>query len=189
MSSDYLCDAANSCLLIIDIQEKLTAAMPQKVTRRIISNTGILLQAAGRLEVPVITTAQYPQGLGAIEQAVLDKTPAATRHFEKTRFSCLGVAGFSDSLTRLGKKQIILMGIEAHICILQSAFELSAAGYHVFTVIDGIASRKAADYESAITRMDRAGIHIVNTESVLFEWLADAAHPDFKALSKLILQA
>ena len=189
MSSDYLCDAANSCLLIIDIQEKLTAAMPQKVTRRIISNTGILLQAAGRLEVPVITTAQYPQGLGAIEQAVLDKLPDATRHFEKTRFSCLGVTGFSDSLARLGKKQIILMGIEAHICILQSAFDLGAAGYEVFAVIDGIASRKAADYESAIMRMDRAGIHIVNTESVLFEWLADAAHPDFKALSKLILQA
>ena len=187
MSADYLCDAANGCLIIIDIQEKLTMAMPPKVTKRVIGNTGILLKAAARLNVPVITTAQYPQGLGAIEQAVLDNLPAATRHFEKTRFSCLGIADFSDSLARLDKKQIILMGIEAHICVLQSAFDLSAAGYEVFAVIDGIASRKVADYESAIMRMDRAGIHIVNTESVLFEWLGDAAHPDFKLLSKLIL--
>lgn len=187
MSADYLCDAANGCLIIIDIQEKLMAAMPPKVTKRVISNTGILLKAAGRLNVPVIATAQYPQGLGTIEQAVLDNLPASTRHFEKTRFSCLGVADFSDSLARFGKKQILLMGIEAHICILQSALDLNAAGYEVFAVIDGIASRKVADYESAIMRMDRAGIHIVNTESVLFEWLGDAAHPDFKILSKLIL--
>ncbi len=187
MSSDYLCDAGNSCLLIIDIQEKLTAAMPQKVTKRVISNTGILSKAAGQLDVPVIATAQYPKGLGAIETAVSDRLPDSTEHFEKTRFSCLGAEGFKDHLAGLGKKQIILMGIEAHICILQSAFDLIAAGYEVFAVIDGIASRKAADYESAITRMDRAGINIVNTESVLFEWLTDAAHPDFKLLSKLIL--
>ena len=146
MSSKHLTDVNNSCFIIIDIQEKLTPAMPIKVTNRIFSNASILLEAAAELDVPVITTAQYPKGLGPIEQAILNKLPESSRHFDKTSFSCLAADGLKDYLNGLNKKQIILIGIEAHICILQSAFELLDEGYDVFVVIDGIASPKTSNY-------------------------------------------
>ena len=84
-------------------------------------------------------------------------------------------------------KQVILIGIESHICILQSALELSAKGFDVFVVLDAIASRQFTSYESALLRLNQAGVSLLNTESVLFEWLRDASHADFKELPKLIL--
>lgn len=186
MQANGLCAADNSCFIIIDIQEKLMAAIPPRVTTRVINNTLILLDAVKQLHIPIITTAQYPQGLGPLEKTISDSLPETGQCFDKTAFSCINAGGFSKYLKSLNKMQLVLAGIEAHICVLQSAFDLSREGYEVFVVVDATASRKAADYDSAITRMSRAGINIVNTESVLFEWLGDAAHPQFKALSRLI---
>ncbi len=184
--NNSLCDINNSCFIAIDIQEKLMAAIPPRVTTRVVNNTIILLTATARLNIPVLTTAQYPQGLGPMEQAVSAVLPETSRHFDKTAFSCMNAEGFSDHLKSLNKKQLVLVGLEAHICVLQSAFEMVHEGHEVFVVIDATASRKVADYDSAIMRMKQAGITIINTESVLFEWLRDAAHPQFKTLSKHI---
>lgn len=182
-----LCNVDDSCLIVIDIQAKLTAATPAKVINRLRKNTDILLNAANQLGVPVITTAQYPKGLGAIEEFITDKATESSKFFEKTRFSCLGAEGFPEHLKQINKKQVMLIGIEAHICVLQSAIDLIAEGYDVFVVIDAIASREFTSYESALTRLNQAGVSLLNTESVLFEWLRDASHPQFKSLSKLIL--
>lgn len=187
MNSNNLCDIDDSCLMVVDIQERLTAAIPDKVSSRLTTNTLILLDAANRLEIPVITTAQYPKGLGPVEAQIKDRLPDASVHYEKTSFSCLGADGLKQHLAAINKKQIILAGIEAHICVLQSALDLSANNYDVFVVTDAIAARKLTSYDVAIVRLNKAGINIVNTESVLFEWLRDAAHPAFKPLSKLIL--
>jgi len=181
-----LCDIDDSCLVIIDVQEKLTSAIPDKVINRLRKNTDILLNAANELNVPVITTAQYPKGLGAIEAFITQNSVESTVAFEKTRFSCLGADGFAAHLKKLNKKQIILTGVEAHICIFQSAIELVQEGYDVYVVIDAIAAREFTSYESALTRLKQAGISLLNTESVIFEWLRDASHPDFKTISKLI---
>lgn len=182
-----LCDIENSCLVIIDVQEKLTVAIPNKVINRLRKNTDILLKAANTLNVPVITTAQYPKGLGPIESFITKNRTNATVNFEKTCFSCLGADGFKAHLTELNRKQIILTGIEAHVCVFQSAIELAAEGFDVYVVIDAIASREFTSYESALLRLKQADVSLLNTESVLFEWLRDASHPDFKSLSKLIL--
>ncbi len=182
-----LCDIEDSCLIIIDVQEKLTTAIPDKVINRLRKNTGILLNAANELNVPVITTAQYPKGLGATEKFITQNLTDSTITFEKTHFSCLGADGFTKHLTELKKKQIILTGVEAHICIFQSAIELRQTGFDVYVVIDAIASREFTSYESALTRLKQAGIILLNTESVLFEWLRDASHENFKTISKLIL--
>ena len=103
-----------------------------------------------------------------------------------SEFGCLGADGFKEHLTSLNKKQIILTGVEAHICIFQSAVELKFAGFDVYVVIDAIASRDFTSYESALIRLKEANISLLNTESVLFEWLRDASHKKFKTISKLI---
>ncbi len=182
-----LCDVDNSCLMIVDIQEKLSTVMPEKVINRLKSNANILLTAADRLDVPVITTMQYPKGLGDVESFVKDKLNDKSKSFEKTSFSCLQANGLSEHLEKLNKKQIIMIGLESHICVLQSAIELTEIGYDVFVISDAIASRKLTSYETALTRLEQANIWLLNTESVLFEWLRDASHPEFKSLSKLIL--
>ena len=183
---NIFCNIEDSSLIIIDVQEKLTNAIPDKVIKRLRKNTAILLNAANELNVPVITTVQYPKGLGKTEAFIKENLASSTMTFEKTCFSCLGADGFKDHLTLLNKKQIILAGVEAHICIFQSAVELKLAGFDVYVVIDAIASRDFTSYESALTRLKQANISLLNTESVLFEWLRDASHEKFKIISKLI---
>jgi nicotinamidase-related amidase len=184
---NLLCDVNTSCLMIVDIQEKLSAVMPEKVINRLKINTNILLTAANQLNVPVIATMQYPKGLGGIESFVKDKLNETSKCFEKTSFSGLEAEGLLEHLDKLNKKQIILIGLESHICVLQTALEFIEKGYDVFVVSDAIASRKLTSYETALTRLEQSDVWLLNTESVLFEWLRDAAHAEFKSLSKLIL--
>jgi len=182
-----LCDVDDSCLIVIDIQAKLSAAIPEKVIDRLRKNTAILLNAANLLSVPVIATAQYPKGLGPVEEFITSNLTESSKCFEKTNFSCLGADGLPDHLNQFNRKQVILIGIEAHICVLQSAIELIAEGYGVFVVTDATASRQFTSYETALVRFNQAGTNLLTTESVLFEWLRDASHPHFKSLYKLIL--
>jgi isochorismate hydrolase len=186
-NADKLCDASNSCIVVIDIQAKLSSAMPEDAIAQLRKNTDILLKAANQIDVPVITTAQYPKGLGPIEEFISDQLIESAKHFDKTCFSCLGADQLPEHLYQINKKQIILTGIEAHICVLQSAIDFLDKGYQVFVVTDAIASRKSSNYSTALTRLNQAGCSLLTTESVLFEWLRDASHPEFKTLSKLIL--
>ncbi|MEE8321186.1 MAG: isochorismatase family protein [Gammaproteobacteria bacterium] len=181
-----LCDADNSALIIIDIQTRLSNAMLPKVLTRITRNSGTLLTAAGKLGIPVIATEQYPQGLGTLEEGIIELLPAETKRFAKTCFSCTGADGFSEQLDQTGRKQIILTGMESHVCVLQTAMELINSGHQVFVAADAVCSRQRDNYESSLQRMQQAGVIVTNTESILFEWLRDASHEHFKTLSALI---
>ena len=183
---DHLCNAENSCLVLIDIQTRLTSAMPVKVLARLKRNINILLQSAKTLSIPVLSTEQYPEGLGPTEPEIVELLPDSTLKFEKTCFSCTGARQFLKHLKEDGRRQVILVGIEAHVCVLQTAIQLIAEGYQVFVVADGICSRQRENYEASLNRMSRAGVTICNTESVLFEWLRDAKHEHFKKLSHLV---
>jgi len=182
----HLCNADNSCLVVIDIQTRLTSAMPIKVLARLKRNINILLQGAETLSIPVLTTEQYPQGLGPTEPEIVDLLPDDTLKFEKTCFSCTGAEKFLEKLKETGRKQVILVGIEAHVCVLQTAILLTAEGYQVFVAADGICSRHRENYEASLKRMSRANVVICNSESVIFEWLRDARHEHFKELSSLV---
>ena len=182
----HLCNADNSCLVIIDIQTRLTSAMPIKVLARLKRNINILLQGANKLSIPVLTTEQYPKGLGPTEPEVVDLLPEHTLKFEKTCFSCSGAEQFLQQLEKTGRKQVIIVGIEAHVCVLQTAIQLIDEGYQVFVAGDGICSRHRENYEASLKRMSNANIVICNTESILFEWLRDANHEHFKELSRLV---
>jgi len=169
--------STDSSLVVIDVQEKLAAAMAarEQVERAI----AILLEAAGLLKVPVFVSEQYPKGLGHTVSELSTKLPATAQRVEKTAFSACGCL----PLTR---GQVVLAGMEAHVCVLQTAFELRAAGREVFVVADAVCSRTETNSRNALDRMAAAGIVITNMESVLFEWLGDAANEHFRTISKLI---
>ena len=181
-----LSHTSSSQLVIIDLQTRLLAAMPDNERTATIKNTRVLLQAAGVLDIPVLITEQYPKGLGATDPAIAEKLPANARRFEKTGFSCCAAAGFSHALKSTERREIVVVGQETHVCVLQAAFDLIDAGYRVFVVEDGVCSRNISHKRNALERMARAGIIATNVESVLFEWLGDAGHPQFKTLSGLI---
>ncbi len=176
----------NSVLVIIDIQTHLTAVMPAKVLARLQRNTGLLLNAAKTLDIPVFTTEQYPQGLGNIEPDIARLLPEGTKRYEKTSFSCTGADNFVADLAQLGRKQIILAGMEAHVCVMQTALQLMKLGYQVFVAADSICSRHRESYETALLRLRQAEVIITDAEAIMFEWIADAKHEGFKTLQALV---
>lgn len=184
--SALLCHAATSQLLIIDIQEKLASAMKSKVLDDILRTNQILLHACHALGIPVLHTEQYPKGLGHTHKALKNLFEDQEAAFEKTCFSSCAASGIETHLANVSRKQIVITGMEAHICVLQTCMQLLERGSQVFIVQDGVCSRNKAHFKNAIKRMRQAGAIITNRESVLFEWLGDASHPQFRELSKLI---
>lgn len=178
-----LLDRDDSVLVVVDIQHRLTAVMPEDAAQTMLANVGKLLSAASLLEIPTLVTEQYPQGLGPTEASILDKFGEDVPRLAKTGFSCCSAQGFNERLAAGARKQIILLGQETHVCVLQTAMELLGQGYHLFVVEDAVCSRLASDKRQALSRMRDGGVTLVCHESVLFEWLRDATHPHFKTIS------
>ncbi|MES9942333.1 MAG: isochorismatase family protein [Candidatus Thiodiazotropha sp. 6PLUC2] len=182
-----LTHAATSQLLIVNTQERLTKAMPDQDLALMIPSIVQLSKAASMLDIPIILSEHYGQGLGNTLSEITEHLPPHTKAKDKLTFSCCTAPGFEEELAENGaRKQIVMVGLEAHICILQTAAGLQQWGYQVFVAEDGIASRKAVHRENALMRMRRGGINITNMESVIFEWMGDATHPKFKEISQLI---
>jgi nicotinamidase-related amidase len=181
-----LCQSAFSQLLIIDAQDRLAAAMPEDALAKTVANINRLIAAAQALTVPIISTEQYPQGLGKTVESVRENLPETAAPTEKTSFSCCTAAGFERNLTsHPERKQVVLVGMEAHICIVQTASGLQRWGYQVFVAEDAICARDPANRINALERMRHCGIHVVNTESVAFEWLGDSGHQKFREISRM----
>ena len=178
-----LIDRHQSLLLIVDIQEKLAPAIHEGAAA--IANNQRLLAAADRLGVPIVVSEQYVRGLGPTVPALQPLPPRAQR-FEKMHFSCAREPGFLDLIADSGRRRIIVTGMEAHVCVLQTVLGLLDAGYAVCLVEDATSSRTPANRAAAISRMREAGADIVTTEMVLFEWLARAGTDEFRTLLPLI---
>lgn len=181
-----LARAADSVLVMVDIQERLIAAMIPAARQAVIRNSRTLIQAAACLGVPVLATEQYPKGLGPTVPELIEVLRAGARPLEKTCFSCAGAESFVAAVSASGRSQLVLAGLEAHVCVLQSALELRGPGREVFVVEDACCSRQMANHANAMYRLRAAGVVVTNTESVLFEWLRDARHEHFKAISALL---
>lgn len=187
IAANHKCRAGSSQLAIVDIQQRLGDAMPNKVLNRVLQNAVLLARAAGSLEVPVIHTEQYPEGLGPTHGMVADALPDRTQSLTKTCFSCMGLPAFEAALdAHDDRRQIVLVGMEAHICVLQTALDLAARDYEVFVVEDAICSRRLENYQNALDRLRALGIGIVSAESVVFEWLEHSKHPHFKSIQSLL---
>ena len=171
-------------ILIIDIQEKLINASFNKDT---IKNKVISLgSAASILNIPVIVTEQYPKGLGETIPELKSALNEETMYFEKTSFSALENAGIANAIDKSGKKQIIICGIETHICVSQTAHALTKKGYDVSLIKDASGSRKKEEHDAGIDRMKENGVHIITTEIALFEWLKSSRHIHFREVQALI---
>ncbi len=181
-----LLDVNDSLLLIVDMQSRLLTAMKPLLAKTVLENTVKLLAAADLLKVPVLLTEQYPKGLGDTAETINAASPVATQRFEKTAFSCCGNQAFNQALLASACKQIIIVGQETHVCVLQTAIELIAQGFQVYVVEDAVCSRQEQHKANALQRMQALGICVTNHESVLFEWLRDAKHDQFKAISALV---
>lgn len=179
-------DRNNSVLVIVDVQEKLAATMPGDELERLIHTGKVLLQAAAMLDIPVLVTEQYRKGLGHTLPELASNFPRGLSPINKTCFACNNAQEFLESLRETGCKQVVLVGMETHICILQTAMGLLDHGYQVFVPGDGVCSRSLNHKRNAMNRMINNGVQISNVESVLFEWLRDAKHGAFKTLSALI---
>ncbi|MFK7856626.1 MAG: hydrolase [Granulosicoccus sp.] len=175
--------ASDSILVVIDIQERLVPAM--QAPARTLKNTKLLLQAAQACEVPTLLTEQYPQGLGPTVTDIANVAKDAPV-IEKLHFSCMEDEKFENSFTSLNRKQAVLAGMEAHICVVQTAASMVEQGYEVFVVSDATASRTIESETACLTRLNASGVSIVTTEMVIFEWLGRAGTPAFKSLLPLI---
>lgn len=184
--------AEKSQLLVIDVQERLAPVMNEMAA--MVKNACVLMEAARELCVPMLISEQYRKGLGeTIEPLRIEMLRAGANApapiMEKMHFSCWDDEPMEKHLREVkagGREQFVLLGIEAHICVAQTALDLAAAGEEVFVVADAITSRTARSVELALARMRDAGCSIVSTEMTLFEWLGVSGTDDFKKLSKLI---
>lgn len=181
-----LTSVKTSQLLIINTQEKLARAMPKTDRDQMVSNISRLSQAANLLDIPIILSEHYGKGLGNTLSEITQHLPEKTEAKDKMTFSCCTAPGFEEELGEHDqRKQIIIVGLEAHICVLQTASGLQQWGYQVFVVEDAIASRNTLHRENALERMRLGGVQITNSESVAFEWMGDASQPKFKQVSEL----
>ena len=179
-------DRERTALVVIDVQERLFPAMDADHREEVMRNIKVLTAAARRLNLGTLVTEQYPKGLGHTLQEVKDALPAGVQPIEKVAFSCLGVDAFRSRLTTTGARQLLLAGIEAHVCVLMSALDLLAEGYAVHIVADAVTSRTQANWRLAMAQLRQAGAVVTTTETVLFQLLGQADTDDFRELARLI---
>ncbi len=169
--------------LAIDYQEKLVPAVADQET--LLKNSRILLAGLEILEIPTLVSRQYPQGLGDTLAEIKAVTGAA-RVFDKTDFSCYQDRALKEAIDGLGRKNVIICGVEAHICNLQTAVDLLEADYHVIFVADCMSSRDPVAKEYGLQRAVREGARLATHDSILFELTVGKSSPAFKAISKLV---
>ena len=173
-------------LLIVDVQERLFPAMDADHREEVMRNIKILVTTARRLGLPVVATEQYPKGLGHTLPELRDTLGPEVQPVPKVNFSCWRVEEVRARLKATGTRQVILAGIEAHVCVLHTALDLLASDFRVYIAADACASRYPADRDMALRRLERAGAIITTAETAVFEWLGGSTHPQFKAVSALV---
>ncbi len=172
-------------MLLIDVQEKLTPHVQH--SEALEERCSWLMRLTNTLSVPMMVSEQYPSGLGRTLPSLRQWMPGQT-DIEKVHFSCYRDASFIKHWRAVNKPQVVIAGIETHVCVLQTALEMNAAGIDVFVVVDAVSSRKTVDHECALQRMNQSGVNLVTSEMVLFEWVEQAGTPLFKSVSQAFLK-
>ena len=176
-------DIYDCCLVVVDIQGKLAQLIHDR--QALFKNIQILITAAKILNIPILWTQQCPESLGPtvpeVAELLIDNEP-----IKKAAFSCCGSEQFNAKLNNLARQQVLLCGIEAHVCIYQTAVDLLRKGFNVNVIADAVSSRKLDNKQIAISTMADDGVNISSVEMALFELLKNAEHPKFKQITKLI---
>ncbi len=186
MEGPILLDRDAAVLLVVDMQTRLSASMPPEAWAGARDGAILLARAAGELALPVIATRQYPRGLGDLDPDIAGALPEQAVIMDKTCFSAAGADPVREALAMTGRSQVVIAGMEAHVCVLQTATGLSAEGFQPFVVADAVCSRADTHRDNALDRLRAGGVAVTNCESCLFEWLRDARHERFKAVAALL---
>lgn len=171
-------------LVLVDAQERLVLATPAPIWREVRKNIRILLEASQILNIPVIVTEQYPQGLGPTVREL--QGPWYDTTIAKTTFSCCGEENFLNLLKEKHARQVLMVGMESHVCIYQSALALLHRGYPVHLATDAICARRKKDHQIAMYNANQAGATLTTVETALFQMLKDSKAPEFKEISALV---
>jgi nicotinamidase-related amidase len=171
------------CLVVVDVQGKLAQLMVDKEV--LFKNLHILIQAAKILSLPILWCQQVPEALGPTIPEIVELL-TGTEPINKASFSCCGQEQFSAQLNTLGREQVLLCGIETHVCVYQTAMDLMEGGLDVTIIGDAVSSRTAQNRHFALTRLAAEGAHISSTEMALFELLKTAQHPHFREIARLV---
>ena len=182
--SYQLMSPANTALLVVDVQERLVPAIQDH--QRMVWNIGRLIDAAKLLGVKVLATEQYPKGLGSTVAGLRSRLGAVP---EKSMFSCRECVELFRPLRDNGVEQLLIVGIESHVCIQQTSLDLLSMGFGVYLAVDAMGSRNELDHRTALQRMQACGAIVTTTEAAMFEWCESSAHPQFKAISQLVRQS
>ena len=184
--SPLLMNAHDSALVIVDVQEKLVPHIYSH--EKIVWNIGRLIAGAQVLDVQTVATEQYPQGLGETVDSI--RQPLEKGGFkripEKMMFSCRECDATFAQLNKQGIYNLLLTGIETHVCVAQSALDLIAAGFAVYICVDAVGTRNQIDHQTALRRLENSGAFLTTTEAVLFEWCEKAGSTKFKQISQLV---
>lgn len=181
--SPELMSPGETALLVVDVQEKLIGLVPGHL--RIVWNLERLICGAAILGLARAGTEQYPQGLGHTVAPLADALGPLPA---KVRFSCGGCPEIFDDWASRDISKILVAGIETHVCVQQTVFDLMAAGYRVYVAVDAVGARHDVDHQTALRRMDAGGAVLTTTEAALFEWCQEAGTPQFKQISRLVRQ-
>jgi nicotinamidase-related amidase len=182
---ERLLDRDRSLLLVIDLQESYRGKLHREDT--VVAASRRTIEAAGVFGIPVVVTEQYPKGLGSTRAEIAEKLPAGTTVLEKTSFSALGAPAIAGAIEKLGREQVVVIGIETHVCVNQTVHDLLVRGYAVHAVRDAISARFPLEDEIGFAKIVAAGAVPTTSECALFEWLVDARAPEFKAVHRLVV--
>ena len=187
MSNDlgkFKLDAEKTVLVVIDVQERLVPAMPEDIYLRLRNTVAMLVEVAGLLGIPVVTTEQYPKGIG---HTVPELAAACNETvIEKVSFGCCGEPNFLKALKNTGRTQVLITGMEAHVCVYQTVLGLLEDGYYVHLIRDAVCSRNKTDYLAGVANAGQAGAVVTTAETVMFQMLQESTHEQFRAVSKLV---
>lgn len=177
-------DRTRAAVLIVDVQERLTPAMPAEPLARLVKYAKALIGAAAELGLPVLATEQYPRGLGATLPELKAVLPAPP--LEKSHFSCGADPAFAAALEATGRRQVIIAGMETHVCVFQTARDLAARGYEVHVCADAVTSRTDEHRRVGLDLCREAGAVITTAETAIFDLLHQAGTPEFKKVAPLV---
>ena len=184
MRHPNLLDIDNAVLVVVDLQEAFRPVICE--FEQVVARTATMLRGAELLNLPVLLTEQSPQKLGATVAELMSVLPRGAAPIDKTAFSSCGASVFIEQLQRLSRRQVMLCGIEAHVCVNQTAHDLLAGGYQVHALADCISSRTPANRGIGLAKMTASGALPCSSELALFELMRDARHEQFRAISKLV---
>lgn len=180
-------EPSKCAVVVVDVQERLVAAMPPSRLADVVRSTRILVESARLLGASVLATVQYPKGLGPmIETVQATLSAAGVAPIEKSHFSAADATTFIDALRRSGASDVVVIGMETHVCVYQTVRDLGAAGYTVHVAADGVCSRRDDVRDVGLDLITRSGAFVTNSETIVLDWLRDSAAPEFKAISRLI---